>query len=164
MNLRTDDNLVMVEEFTRNIARKFLQLLQKFGDKEVVMKIVGPKGFFWDTMTKEDIQGEYETLIDPGSTTKESDAIRRKQATDLMGILIKVPGINTRRVVTDVIKSFDGQRIDEYFGPNFDQMNGLTGPAPSGSPTGPAGQIAQEGVPNERRIATDVSQLGPLTK
>ncbi len=161
MNLRTDDNLVLVEEFTRNIARKFLQLIQNFGDKEVVMKIVGPKGYFWQKMSKEDIQGEYETLIDPGSTTKINDAVKRKQSTDLMSILIGVPGINKRRLVTDVIKDFDGQRIDEYFAPNFDQVNGLVPPSPE---AGPGGQINQQGAPTEARVATDATQIGPLTK
>ncbi len=158
---RTDDNLILVEEDTRNTARKMLQCIQAFMDKEKAIKIIGPKGAFWHKGSKDDIQGEYGTVIDPGSTTKDSEPIRRKQAVDLLNILAQIPGINRRRLVTDTLNAFEAQRTEEYFLDNFDQVNGAPPPQAPGGPVD--GQNLQSGTPDPSRIATDANQTGPLS-
>lgn len=162
---RAEDNLTLVEEDIRNCARKMLQCIQKFADREVVIKIVGPRGHFWQPMTKEDIQGEYETLIDPGSTTKANDAVKRKQSMDLLSLAMKIPGLNMRRAVSDVLDSFEVPRKDEYFGPKFDEIFGLAPAAGGQAPVPPQapGQVAQGGVPTPAGIAENANQLGPVT-
>lgn len=165
VDFRNLDNLTLVEEDTRNCARKVVQLLKANADRETMIKVVGPRGSFWHGFTKEEIQGEYDVLIDPGSTTKENDAVRRKQSTDLLGIAVKVPGLNLREFVTDVLQTFDKTDTGKYFGPNFDQMHGLI-PQGQGAGGRPAGvtnpQLAQEDTPDATRLATDASQLGDL--
>lgn len=157
---RADDNLTLVEEDTRNCARKMLQCIQAFADTDVVVKIAGPKGHFWHKMTKDDIQGEYDLEIDPGSTTKVNDAVRKKQSVDLMNVLLKIPGMNHRRTITDVLTAYDVPRISEYFSPKFDQIHGLA-EAPAVPQTD--GRTSQQGAPTPASVAENAVQTGPVT-
>lgn len=157
---RNADTLTLVEEDTRNCARKMVQLIKAFADREMIVKIVGPKGAFWHRFTKDDIQGEYDVTIDPGSTTKDSDVVRRKQALDLLGIAVKVPGVNIRRAFTDVLKTFEVPRPEEYFQQEAPPVGSPTPQPGPGQPASVNGQQAQEAPPTLQRVMTDASQVG----
>lgn len=159
-DLRNADNLTLVEEDTRNCARKMVQVIKAFADRELIIKITGPKGAFWHKVTRDQIQGEYDTTIDPGSTTKESDPVRRKQATDLLAVVSKIPGANVREALMDVLKVYEVPRPERYW-PAAPEVPANSPPLQPGAPAGPSGKIAQQSPPNAARIATDAAQIGP---
>lgn len=160
---RTLDNRNLVDDFTNNIGRKLLQIIQSNMDRAQVIEIVGPRGAFWLEWTKEDIQGEFFTNIEPLSTTPEGQEIRRKQTLDIFGLFAKVPGFNLRRLSEEVFRAYNFSRIEEFYLPNFDQIWGAgpaVNPAPGNNTIAQNGQLQQQGPPNAVDLENAARQLG----
>lgn len=159
---RNNDNLILVEEFVRDCARKLLQVIQAKVDRKQAVKIVGPKGAFWQEWSKEDIQGEYYTEIDPGSTVPMSDELRKKQSLDLLAIFGKLPGFNMRELSEEVFKAFDMNRVSRFYLPNFDQFYGGAPPLAPQEGASVAGQTLQQNPPSAAGLAANARQSGPV--
>lgn len=89
---RRDQEQSIVEEFVEKIYQRLLQLNQTFLQQPIYTKIVGENNAQdWLSITKDDIQGEFDLQIESGSTVKLDDDVVRKQTLDAFNLLYPLP-------------------------------------------------------------------------
>lgn len=89
---RRDQEQMIVEDYVEKIYQRLLQLNQAFLQQPVYTKIVGESGAQdWLSITKDDIQGEFDLQVESGSTVKMDDDVVRKQTLDAFNLLYPLP-------------------------------------------------------------------------
>ncbi len=87
-NARSADKLGLIEDFIRNIARKQLSIAQQFLTGEQVARVTGSQGkTIWVPYTRDDIIGEYDFVVEAGSTMPTNEHQRRNDAMGLASAL-----------------------------------------------------------------------------
>ena len=92
-NARSADKLALIEISIGRIARKVLQLAQQYMTGTQAARIVGAEGQqFWFEYTHEDIEGEFDFIVEGGSTQPNNETQRRQQAIAMMNSLAPLVG------------------------------------------------------------------------
>ena len=92
-NARSADKLALIEISIGRIARKVLQLAQQYMTGQQAARIVGAEGQqFWFEYTHEDIEGEFDFIVEGGSTQPNNETQRRQQAVAMMNSLAPLVG------------------------------------------------------------------------
>ncbi len=87
-NARSADKLGQIEGFIAAIARKQLQIAQQFLTGEQVARVTGAQGqTMWLPFDRDDIIGEYDFVVEAGSTQPANDQQRRQDAMALVSAL-----------------------------------------------------------------------------
>jgi hypothetical protein len=109
--LRINEKQDQVEDFTRTIARKMIQILRQYVDRTFRLRTFIEGKEVDITGTKEDLQAEVDVKIEAGSTQPPTDtAIERKQLIDLALGVIAHPFFqrfaNPRLLLMEIFKTF----------------------------------------------------------
>lgn len=94
MEIKEGDALSMVTDMVRDLARKLDQLVQAHITREEAVKIKGPQGEAWATVTPEDyadIAGEYAYEVNVGSTIPRIPQMERSSWMAFLGLLANFP-------------------------------------------------------------------------
>ena len=92
-NARSADKLALIEIAIGSIARKVLQLAQQYMTGQQAARIVGAEGQqFWFEYSHEDIEGEFDFIVEGGSTQPSNETQRRQQAIAMMNSLAPLVG------------------------------------------------------------------------
>ncbi len=170
--LRSDYAQGQVQDFILETLKKSFQIMQQWLPKDLAIKIVGPSvGESWETISAEDIAGEYDLRLVPGSTAPPNREVLRSQALRMYELLAGNPDVIQRELVLMLTENFPelmaGGRIDRLVKneqaaqENLDQASaavdgppdqaalpqGLNGGAELGPPGG--GEGGPPGVPLE---------------
>ena len=92
--VRESDKQSLVLEFLANGGRKLDQLVQANLTTSQAVRVAGPQGEIWQSVTPEayeEIEGEYEYSIDVGSVTPQLPEIQRAQWIGFLGAIMQAP-------------------------------------------------------------------------
>jgi hypothetical protein len=98
LGIREGDKLSMVTDWLIDIGQKLDMLLQAHMDKTMAVKVIGPRGAEWFTISPEayqDIQGEYEYSVSAGATKPRIPEMQRAQWIAFMQLVIQMPHMLT---------------------------------------------------------------------
>ena len=81
---RATDKQMLVEEAGSRIFLLLLLVCQQYMTEDTVVRIAGPDGTLWPTVTSHDLQGEFKIRVETGSMNGESRALRRSEGVQLL--------------------------------------------------------------------------------
>jgi hypothetical protein len=81
---RATDKQMLVEEAGSRIFLLLLLICQQYMTEDTVVRIAGPDGTLWPTVTSEDLQGEFKIRVETGSMNGESRSLRRSEGVQLL--------------------------------------------------------------------------------
>lgn len=85
---RVSDKLAQVEHFIAEVAERVVQLAQQYLTGEEVVRTLGPMGGQqWKTFTREEIQGEYDFMVEAGSTQPRDETYYRNLSLQMLQTL-----------------------------------------------------------------------------
>lgn len=163
LGIREGDKISMVTDWLTDIGRKLDMLIKANFDKEMAVKVVGPRGEEWFTLTKEayqDIEGEYDYSVNVGSTRPRLPDIERSQwIAFLSQVVIPFPHILTApsmmKRMAEMFHIEDEAAIEELRQIGMQMMQG-TMPMPGGGGS-------QPGVTEDNPVTKILgAALGPM--
>jgi len=84
-NMRFRMKVMIIEEMgIKPLGLMLLELNQQFMDESQVIRVVGERGIEWKSITPEDIRGEYDLIVEAGSTQPMNEVIRRNRALQML--------------------------------------------------------------------------------
>lgn len=129
IGIQREERSAILGDFIKHVVRKLGKVLQQtMGEKEINLsteqfqqaqqyapgkleKIIGPDGMQvimpWLTMSKEDIQGEYEFDIEIGSLQPVNKEIRKRDAIELYNLLSENPYVDPYEGTKEVLEAFE---------------------------------------------------------
>jgi len=137
-NARAADKLAIVEISISQVAKRVIQLLQQFMTGEAMARVAGAAGEdLFIPYGREEIVGEYDFVVQAGSTQPMNETIRRQQAVSLLNAVAPLVGtvIDPAALARHVLEDGFGIKDPEKF---------LMGQAPM---MPPEGQVPPEGQP-----------------
>lgn len=118
-NARSADKLAAVERAISEIAERCVQLAQEFLTTEQVANVVGPDGASgWVTFDRDAIQGQYDFLVEAGSTQPQNESFRRQSAMqmlDAMGAFIQAGVVDPAKLAEHVLRNGFGVKDPSSF-------------------------------------------------
>lgn len=97
--IRADDAAQLVSDFALDTLKKSFQIMQQMLPPDLSIKINGPTmGTQWVRVTKEQIAGEYQLKITPGSTALPNRDVLRGHALRLYEIWAQSPWVDQREL------------------------------------------------------------------
>jgi len=118
-NARAADSLAKVEKAIGEVAERTVALCQQYLSTEQVAKIVGEDGVVtWVNYTAEDIAGEYDFVVEAGSTQPMNETFRRQSAMQLMDAvapLISMGVVNPMAIADHVLRMGFGIKDTSQF-------------------------------------------------
>jgi len=144
-NSRVADKLALVEIAIGEVARRVIQLMQQYMTDGQIVRIVGKDGSeLFVPYVRDDIAGEYDFIIEAGSTQPNNDTIRRSQAINLMQAVAPLVGqvIDPAELARHVLTNGFGIKDPEKFLISQNPMGPEGGP-PQGDP---AAQVPPAGA------------------
>lgn len=108
----------ITEEFIQESMRVFNQLLRAWLPPGVVIKITGREDseVEWVDVKREDIQGEYDVEVIPGSTVPMSPAVRQQQLIQYLQIVapfVSAGMINPVPILREIAELMEIRNVDE---------------------------------------------------
>lgn len=80
-NARSADKLMVIEASIGKIARKMIAMAQQFLTGEQVARVAGAEGqSFWVPFDWDDVHGEFDFIVEGGSTQPQNENFKRQQA------------------------------------------------------------------------------------
>lgn len=96
-----------VTDFVRRCLRKEFQVMQQWLPKELVVEIVGDvPGDRWRPVSPQDIAGEYDIDLVPGSTAPPNKQLMRADAVRLFEMLANSPQVNQEELHRMMLEQF----------------------------------------------------------
>lgn len=136
-NARSADKLATVERAISEIAQRCVQLTQEFLTTEQVAKVVGEEGAAsWVPYSREDVQGEFDFIVEAGSTQPQNDTFRRQSAMQMLDAMAPFIGagvVNAAKLAEHVLRMGFGVKNPQDFIVQQQPM------APQGQPGMPPG-------------------------
>lgn len=155
-NARASFKLSKVERTLASVGRLLLQVMQSFMEAERVARVAGPGGEMLFTYAPEDIEGEFDLIVEAGSTQPKNDMIRRQEAVTLFNTLAPYMGIliDPQALITYLLQQgYDIKNVDRFFAP-----------PPPPVPPGMGGEGQPGGVPGQEApmgAGPGTAALGP---
>jgi hypothetical protein len=142
-NARASFKLGRIERSLAQAGRYLLGVLQEFLDAERVARISGPGGEMLFTYVADDIQGEFDFVVEAGSTQPKNDMIRRQEAMQLFQTLAPFMGtlIDPNELIRYLLQQgFDMKNVDRFMiPPPPPMMPGQVPPGAEGAEGAPPG-------------------------
>lgn len=168
-NARSADKLAIIEVAIGKIASKVLGLAQQFMTGEQVARIVGSNGQqLWIPFDYEDIKGEFDFVVEGGSTQPHNESQRRQQAIAMLNAMGPMIGtvIDPAVMAKHVLQFGFGVKSPEKFllpppPPQMGPPEGDPNQPPQGPPQGPPPGPPQ-GMPMPQGVGVDAPQMDPL--
>ena len=108
-NARSADKLAKVERAIGEVAQRTVQLCQEFLSTDQVAKIVGPDNSVeWVAYSREDVQGEFDFVVEAGSTQPMNESFRRQSAMqmlDAMAPFISAGVVDASKLAEHVLRN-----------------------------------------------------------
>lgn len=110
--LSSGDKIVVIEEFIKTVARKWMSIAKSTLTEDKIIAIIGKEGGTQKflTVTPEDIQKEYDIRVEVGSSTPYNEIVVRRQIMDLAALINSNPLlqqlVDLRKMLEIIIKSF----------------------------------------------------------
>lgn len=117
-NARFKFKLDNLEDSLKEFGEQLIALDQQFVKQEMVVRIVGEQGTTYIKMSPKDIKGNYDIIVEAGSTQPMSKSVRRAEARELLVTLAPIAqaaGINLKYLVKYLLKTYDLADSDEIF-------------------------------------------------
>jgi hypothetical protein len=132
-----------LDEMLTEIARAAGQILMENTSTETVVEIVG-QGAVWPEFNREQIAKEIYLEVEAASTGRPNKAAEVQNATQLMPILMQLPGISPEWIARELIRRMD-DRLDltDAFAAGLPSIASMNRGGALGGPAGPAGQAGQ---------------------
>jgi len=154
-NARASFKLAKVERTLALTGRHLLSVMQAFMEAERVARVAGPGGEMLFQFGPEDIEGEFDLIVEAGSTQPKNDMIRRQEAVTLFNTLAPYMGvlIDPQELIRYLLQQgYDIKNVDRFFAPPPPMMppgaEGEMPPGPEGmAGTGPEASAATGPVP-----------------
>jgi len=117
-NARFKFKLDNLEDSLKEFGEQLNALNQQFIKKPMVIRIVGEEGTQWKQVSPKEIKGQFDIMVEAGSTQPMSKSVRRAEARELLMTLIpiaQVAGINLRYLIKYLLKTYDLADSEEIF-------------------------------------------------
>jgi hypothetical protein len=141
VNARSQDKLSTLEVWLSDVAEHVLKLFQEYMTGETMIRIVGESGFSWVPFDRQQIQGEFDFMVEAGSTQPRNESQRRQQALMLANVMQPYLGqvVDPAEMARYVLKEGFGIKNPERFLVPPAPMMGVP---PEGGEVGPDGGLA----------------------
>jgi hypothetical protein len=115
--LRSDFAQDQVQRYILEALKKAFQIMQQWLPQDLAIRIAGGGlGESWENVSPQDIAGEYDIRLVPGSTAPPNREVMRSQALRMYELLAGNPEINQRELVLLLVENFPelmaGGRLD----------------------------------------------------
>lgn len=151
-NARSADKLALIEQAIGEVAERIVALAQGNLTSEQVAKIVDDDGATqWVPYDQESIQGQYDFVVEAGSTQPQNESFRRQSAMQLMDAMapfIQMQVIDPIQLASHVMKNGFGIKNPEMF---------LVQPPPP-----PMGETGPEGSPGDQPAGGPPPGMPPM--
>jgi len=129
------------------IGRMMVSLNEQFLTEEKVIRIMGDEGFEWTTIKPDDLRGNFDVMVQSGSTLPSNEAVERKQTMEMFQIFAGDPEVNQRELKKRVLETFGIKNLDKLLTPGTGEAP-LEQPLPSlaEAPAPGPGQLDQQGI------------------
>jgi hypothetical protein len=152
-NARSSYKLSRVERTLAQVGRHLLAVMQVFMDGPRVARVTGPGGEMLFDYGPEDIEGEFDLVVEAGSTQPKNDMIRRQEAITLFNTLAPYMGtlINPQELIRYLLQQgYDIKNVERFMSVPPPPVPGAMPPGMEGAPPGmlpaaPAGAPAPNG-------------------
>lgn len=162
-NARAEEKRVTVERFITQISRKLMQLMQQFTTGDQVARINGRNGeVYWLEFTREDIQGEFDFIVEAGSTQPYSDTAKRQEAVAMAQVLMpfaQLGVIDPSVLARHLLQKFGVKNPETFMGAGLMQAPPMGG-GPEGSE--PGGEPGLNGEQLPPQVLLEAQQQGQL--
>lgn len=112
---RLEDARTIVADFLGSMLKKMFQIIaNKLSDQKVIM-IAGEEGFLPFKFTKEQLQGEFDFIIEPGSMSRTSRDVEIQQLIQIYNISAQLPDVNHTEILKEVMKKMGFRSITKFF-------------------------------------------------
>jgi len=128
------------EQCLKELGKQILALYQQYITQEKVIRIVGSQGVMYQTLTPEDIQGEYDIVPEKRSTEPVNEDLDRQQFLQLYQLFAMDPMVNQMELKKKLFEKFGIKDSDDLLG---QQMPGM------GMPGMEQSVGMQQGMPQE---------------
>jgi hypothetical protein len=151
-NARSADKLAKVELAVGEVAQRCVQLCQEFLSTDQVAKIVGPDGsLMWVPFNQDTVQGEFDFVVEAGSTQPQNESFRRQSAMqllDAMAPFISAGVVDPSKLAEHVLRNgFGIKDPGSFLMPPPDMMGGMP-PEGGGMPSQGGGMpVGDSAVP-----------------
>ncbi len=96
------------EQFVTACAGKLGQICQQFQDSAIATKIaVGNNDTRWLHLTKDDIHGDFDYTIEPGTMEYKNDALQKQQTLKFAELMAQNPAVNQQWLAKELCKVFN---------------------------------------------------------
>jgi hypothetical protein len=140
------DNL---EDSIREFGKQLNALNAQFITEDQAVRVLGAGGPVWESISPDDIQKEYDVMVEAGSTQPMNRSVRRAEARELIATIapfVQSGIINLQYFIKHLLQQYDLTEIEEAL---TQQGIGISGqqPGPGGPPTpqevggGPQGAV-----------------------
>lgn len=162
LGIREGDRMSSVTDWLIDIGRKLDMLIKAHMDKTMAVKIVGPRGEEWVTLTPEayqDIQGEYEYSVNVGATKPRIPEIERSQWLAFLQVVVQFPHILTAPAFMKRMAEMHGIEDESA----IEELRRIGLKIMSGQMPMPGGGGSQPGATENNPIAAALgTALGPI--
>ena len=159
-NARSSYKLSKIERTLALVGRRLLSVMQTFMDTERVARVSGPGGEMLFSYSPEDIAGEFDLMVEAGSTQPKNDMIRRQEAITLFNTLAPYMGVlvDPQELIRYLLQQgYDIKNVERFFAPppqpmapgmqpgmepGMEQGMGMGMPGPPGMPMGGGAESA----------------------
>ena len=149
-NMRFRMKVMYIEEMAiKQVGLMILKLDQKFISEEKVIRVTGTMGQDWQTITPEDITGEYDIVIETGSSQPMNEELRRRRAMELLTLFGQDPDLSPEGRVElkkSVMEAYGKKNADQLFIPGGALPPGVEAP------------IEEPPADSRRAAAEDINQ------
>lgn len=153
-NLGNSERLDTVTDFSEDVARDLLAILQKFPSKKE--KFYSERRRAWAEFKKEDIAGDFSAKIEVGSMTKRNSDADRNRAMELFQTLVNLTDMQNGQEVLLVDRHAMAKRLMEKYGvteTEIEEILKVQTPTPPVQPPVQQGQGNPQGQPGLGEIA-----------
>ena len=161
-NARSADKLAIIERGISEVARKCVQLAQEFLSSEQVAKIVGIDAQVdWVPFDRDAIAGEYDFIVEAGSTVPMNESFRRQSAMQLLDAMAPFIGagvVNAAKLAEHVLRQGFGIKDTSQFIQEPPPM--AAGPEQGGMPPGAMPAEMGGGMPPQMPAEMPVGMMG----
>lgn len=111
-NVRKEDRAMLVEDFCSEIGTKMLQSMQANLSTEEAIEIIGDEGKEWKTISRDDINGQYNVGVQIGTSAPRIPEQEKAELMELLGTLVKLPPniilpeLNIKGTLEEIIKLY----------------------------------------------------------
>ncbi len=110
---RTEYKVLNMKNAVKKLWRIILALDQKLITKDYIIKIEGQQGTTFQTLTPEQIKGNFD--IDVEVESQQNRLVKKQERMQLYQLGLKTPGANVGQMFKDVLEIFDVPNPDAYY-------------------------------------------------